>query len=307
MSEIKLMLGDCMVSLKELPDNSVDSIITDPPYHLTTVKRFGKENSAPAKYGKDGAFVRASKGFMNKEWDGGDISFQENTWKECLRVLKPGGHLLSFGGSRTYHRMAVAIEDAGFEIRDQLMWLYGNGFPKSHNIGKAIDKLEGNEREFVGEKKQRGSTKEVSCKQFNICKNPTEILTKGNSKFEGWGSALKPAHEPIVLARKPLSEKSIAENAAKWGTGGINIDDSRIETDDILGKKVNENDLGIAGWAMKDGRKTKTTNKLIGTFKDNSKGLGRFPANIMLDEEAGKLLDEQSKVGASKFFYTAKT
>ena len=138
---MKLILGDCTEELKKLPENSVDSIVTDPPYHLTSiVKRFGKENSAPAQFGSDGAFQRASKGFMGKEWDGGDIAFNTDMWKECLRVLKPGGHLLSFSGTRTYHRMVVAIEDAGFEVRDMIEWIYGSGFPKSHNIGKAVDK-----------------------------------------------------------------------------------------------------------------------------------------------------------------------
>lgn len=259
---IDLRLGDCIEVLKTLPDNSVDSIVTDPPYHLTSiVKRFGKENSAPAQFGTDGAFARASKGFMGKEWDGGDIAFRTEVWKECYRVLKPGGHLLSFGGSRTYHRMAVAIEDAGFEVRDQIMWVYGSGFPKSHNIGKAIDKM-------------------------GI-----------DNEWEGWGTALKPAHEPICMARKPLTEKSIAENVLKWGTGGINIDDCRIgyteedkeniNFDRPRVREKNEDwvyDLGIT-WENPDVKEYNTE--------------GRFPANIMFDEEAGKLLDEQSGVSKS--------
>ena len=174
--------GDCLEVMDTMNKCSLDSIVTDPPYHLTSiVKRFGKEDSAPAQFGTDGAFARASKGFMGKEWDGGDIAFQSDTWRKCYELLKPGGHLIAFSGSRTYHRMAVAIEDAGFEIRDQCIWLYGSGFPKSHNIG------------------------------------------------DGWGTALKPAHEPMVLARKPLSEKSVADNVMKHGTGAINIDGCRIE------------------------------------------------------------------------------
>ena len=130
----KVILGDCLEKLKELEDNSVDSIVTDPPYHLVSiVKRFGKENSAPAKFGTDGAFSRASKGFMGKDWDGVNeegigIAQKVELWKECLRVLKPGGHLLAFSGTRTYHRMASAIEDAGFEVRNQLCWAFGSGF-----------------------------------------------------------------------------------------------------------------------------------------------------------------------------------
>ena len=162
-----LLNGDCIEEMQKLIDDGVqvDSVVTDPPYHLTSiVKRFGKEDSAPAQFGTDGAYARASKGFMGKEWDGGDIAFRPETWELALKLLKPGGHLLAFSASRNYHRMAVAIEDAGFEIRDQMMWLYGSGFPKSMNVG------------------------------------------------DGWGSALKPAHEPIVMARKQLSEKSIKEN-----------------------------------------------------------------------------------------------
>jgi len=248
---IDLRLGDCIEVLKTLPDNSVDSIVTDPPYHLTSItKRFGKEGSAPAQFGTDGAFARASKGFMGKEWDGGDIAFRTDVWSECYRVLKPGGHLLSFGGSRTYHRMAVAIEDAGFEVRDQIMWIYGSGFPKSHNIGKKLE------------------------------------------DWKGWGTALKPAHEPICMARKPLSEKSIAENVLKHGTGGINIDDCRIGSE-LRTTPVHSEDV-------------KDDNTLFGLHKTIQHERvetteGRFPANIIFDEEAGKLLGEPSR-----FFYCPK-
>ena len=222
--------GDCLEVMETIDKCSVDSIVTDPPYHLTSiVERFGKEGSAPAQFGTDGAFARASKGFMGKEWDGGDIAFQSDTWRKCYELLKPGGHLIAFSGSRTYHRMAVAIEDAGFEIRDQCIWLYGSGFPKSHNIGKEVDKKMGNERVAVGERTR-------NVKPFNDdngwnSNNTTgdHIYTKGNSEWEGWGTALKPAHEPMVLARKPLSEKSVADNVMKHGTGAINIDGCRIE------------------------------------------------------------------------------
>ena len=213
----------------------VNSVVTDPPYHLTSiVKRFGKEDSAPAQFGTDGAYARASKGFMGKEWDGGDIAFRPETWELALKLLKPGGHLLAFSASRNYHRMAVAIEDAGFEIRDQMMWLYGSGFPKSHNVG------------------------------------------------DGWGSALKPAHEPIVMARKELSEKSIKDNVLKHGTGAINIDGCRIE-----GNEANGAERKTAN------RKSRSED---GVWTDNNSGMkqednhfadadprGRFPANVMHD------------------------
>ena len=203
---MKLILGDSVDKLKELEDNSVDSIVTDPPYGLS---------------------------FMGKKWDY-DVPSQE-IFEECLRVLKPGGYLLSFAGSRTYHRMAVRVEDAGFEIRDQIMWIYGSGFPKSMNIGIQVDKKLGNQREVVGEKvrgdvekaKENGAgyladpANRNNTKQFGY---GTQTITKGNSEWEGWGTALKPAHEPIVMARKPLSEKTVVNNVLEWGTGGINID-----------------------------------------------------------------------------------
>jgi DNA modification methylase len=141
MTGVRILIGDCLIRMKELPDNSVDSVVCDPPYHLTSiVKRFGSADAAPCKVGKTGAYARASKGFMGQTWDGGDVAFRPETWAEVLRVLKPGGHLVAFSGTRTYHRMAVAIEDAGFEIRDMIAWHYGSGFPKSHDISKAIDR-----------------------------------------------------------------------------------------------------------------------------------------------------------------------
>jgi site-specific DNA-methyltransferase (adenine-specific) len=229
-----LLNEDCLVAMQKLIDDGVqvDSVVTDPPYHLQSiVDRFGKEGSAPAQHGTDGAFARASKGFMGQEWDGGDIAFRKETWELALKLLKPGGHLLAFSASRNYHRMAVAIEDAGFEIRDQIMWLYGSGFPKSLNIGKVIDKKLGNVREKIPDKYAPRRNKNVS--KFNNIyggiKDKHDFVTKGNTEWEGWGTALKPAHEPIVMARKPLSEKSIADNILKHGTGGINIDGSRVE------------------------------------------------------------------------------
>jgi site-specific DNA-methyltransferase (adenine-specific) len=286
--KIDLRLGDCLEVLKTIQDNSIDSVVTDPPYHLTSiVKRFGKEDSAPAQFGTDGAYARASKGFMGKEWDGGDIAFRTDVWSECLRVLKPGGHLLAFSHSRTYHRMGVAIEDAGFEIRDQIMWIYGSGFPKSHNIGKAIDKIEGNDREVVGHNpNHRNTESDVIPLGFQGGRSDGTI-TKGNSDWEGWGTALKPAHEPIVMARKPLTEKSIAENVLKYGTGGINIDGSRIGSETI---EIN----GSGKKWRKNGAEIEYVKEPTGITNE-----GRFPANIIFDEEAGQLLDEQSGISKS--------
>ena len=198
-----LINSDCIKEMEKLINNGVqvDSIVTDPPYHLT---------------------------FMGKEWDGGDIAFRKETWELCFKLLKPGGHLLAFSGSRTYHRMAVAIEDAGFEIRDQMMWLYGSGFPKSLNIGKAVDKKQGNDRVAVGERTRNIKPFDDDNGWNSNNTTGNHIYTKGNSEWEGWGTALKPAHEPIVMARKPISEKSITDNVLKHRTGGINIDECRV-------------------------------------------------------------------------------
>lgn len=280
---IQLINGDCVEEIKKLQENSVDAIVTDPPYHLVSiVKRFGKADSAPAKFGTDGAFARASKGFMGKQWDGLDengIGIAQNVelWKECLRVLKPGGHLLAFSGTRTYHRMASAIEDAGFEVRDMIEWVYGSGFPKSLNVGKAVDKLQGNEREIIGEHPYANRGTAQSKQSVNLSGSPerSQFLDKGTSEWEGWGTALKPAHEPICMARKPLSEKTVAENCLKWGTGGINIEESKVGTE-ITKTTIKDfsqahgNQFGKAG----------ITYPTEG-YKENTPG--RFPANLLHD------------------------
>jgi site-specific DNA-methyltransferase (adenine-specific) len=256
---IDLRLGDCIDVLKTLEDNSVDSIVTDPPYGLS---------------------------FMNKKWDYDVPSV--DIWKECLRVLKPGGHLLSFGGSRTYHRMAVAIEDAGFEVRDQIMWIYGSGFPKSHNIGKAIDKIQGKEVPTGKGFNVAGQGIGLNQNKELRSDHPNYVKPSYDNDWEGWGTALKPAHEPICMARKPLSEKSISENVLKHGTGGINIDGSRI------GSEVRQNQQ--KNFANGNGGVYRESNSSKDEFVDAE---GRFPANIMFDEEAGKILDEQSGVSKS--------
>jgi len=228
---------------------------------------------------------------MAKKWDYDFPSVE--FWKEVYRVLKPGGHILSFGGTRTYHRMVVNIEDAGFEIRDQIMWLYGSGFPKSHNIGKAVDKFEGNEREVIMKnpyadgsiRKATGNVGKDDNVEFLASyelENGLRKDTKGTSPFEGWGTALKPANEPICVARKPLSEKSVAENVLRWGTGGINIDGCRIGNESIT----------------TTANKGPGDNGIYGNYKGMEEATheGRFPANIILDEIAGELLDEQSGI-----------
>ena len=292
-----LLNGDCIEEMQKLIDDGVqvDSVVTDPPYHLTSiVKRFGKEDSAPAQFGTDGAYARASKGFMGKEWDGGDIAFRPETWELALKLLKPGGHLLAFSASRNYHRMAVAIEDAGFEIRDQMMWLYGSGFPKSQNIGKAVDKRMGADREVVGKGKPMSSLGVMHDDNWQSDNDYNE--TKGNSEWEGWGSALKPAHEPIVMARKPLSEKSIVDNVLKHGTGGININASRVQYAD-------ENDrsgwhkTGGGGKGYQDTDTFKIRKITPEEIQERTKD-GRFPANVMHDG---------LQTEWARFFYCPKT
>jgi DNA modification methylase len=299
--------GDCLDVLKQLADNSVDSVVTDPPYGLN---------------------------FMNKHWDY-DVPSVE-IWKEVLRVLKPGGHLLSFGGTRTYHRMVVNIEDAGFEIRDQIQWIYGSGFPKSLNVGVAVDKLGGQSLSWfidyilkfanakgISRKEltmlfpskngnptgwlwNKEHTQGITVEQFNKIKDFLQLpfdnieetkrevigrgkagltvgtianfsgekefnLTKGTSEWEGWGTALKPANEPICLARKPISEKTVAENVLKWGTGGINIDGCRVGTEEKW-TRYNENR-----------GKTFHGNNYDERGNTESNPNGRFPANIIHD------------------------
>ena len=248
--------GDCLQVMQTLPDNCVDSVVTDPPYNLVSInKRWSGKNvkKTPAMKTKEGSvWARKAGGFMGKAWDGTGISFKVELWKEALRVLKHGGHLLSFGGTRTYHRMACAIEDAGFEIRDMIAWVYSSGFPKSLNIGKKI------------------------------------------KKYKGWGTAFKPALEPICVSRKPLSEKTVAKNVLKWGIGGINIDGCRVEAN------LEKEDLA-RGRKSNGGAIFGSTNKKV-KIKANS--LGRFPANLIHDGSDEVVSGFPNKT--SRFFYCAK-
>jgi site-specific DNA-methyltransferase (adenine-specific) len=344
----KILCGDSLEVLKDFEDNYFDSVVTDPPYGIS---------------------------FMSKSWDY-DVP-QVELWKEVYRVLKPGGHILSFAGSRTYHRMAVNIEDAGFEIRDMLGWLYGSGFPKSHNIGKAVDKLDAKElrikrkikftkwlkstgvtvndlnkelrkNNLITEKSSGAShfldiksqpaipTLEMfNCFKHLIPKPPKEIMnlilertvesenfknrevvgkktsgigtafgegewksgkaeevditipkTEQAKQWEGWGTALKPAHEPIVMARKPFNT-SVAENVLTHGTGGINIDECRVGTEKLKKQKAGQSKIG-----------TFERKNMITPDRE-----GRFPANIIHDgsEEVLEVFEE-----SSRFFYCAK-
>jgi site-specific DNA-methyltransferase (adenine-specific) len=240
---------------------------------------------------------------MGKKWDY-DVPSVE-LWNECYRVLKPGGYLLSFGSSRTYHRMAVKVEDAGFEIRDQIMWVYGSGFPKSHNIGKAVDKINGTQREVIGKNPNHRKSSALYELGFQGGMGNGHI-TKGFNEWEGFGTALKPAHEPIVMARKPF-KGSVAKNVLKWTTGGINIDDCRIEFEETKNPATNplyrqENDYKMP-------KKGEESNGVVSftSSKNKISSLGRFPANIIFDDEAGEILDEQSGITSQGHWSKTKT
>jgi len=356
---IQLLLGDCRDRLKELPNNSIDSIVTDPPYEL---------------------------GFMGKSWDASGVAYDVMVWQECLRVLKPGGHLLSFGGSRTYHRMACAIEDAGFQIRDQIMWVYGSGFPKSLNISKSIDKMDAKDEQqarryrFTAWVRSTGVTAkqidqvtqtmmgshytthptqpsvmtrehleacrhllgdiprwvEIECdirsvesKNFasrevvgqrdvpvghafagevyggdssNKTVTVTAPATAEAKEWDGWGTALKPAHEPIVLARKPL-DGTVANNVLKHGVGGINIDGCRVG-DEII-KTTGGRSVAITG--------DERVGAALGMYGEstplNTEHQGRFPANFIHDgsDEVVELFpSDKPNQSAARFFYCAK-
>jgi DNA modification methylase len=324
---MKLINADCIAAMKEMHSNSVDSIVTDPPYEL---------------------------GFMGKSWDASGIAFNIEVWKEALRILKPGGHLIAFSGSRTYHRMAVAIEDAGFQIRDQIMWVYGSGFPKSHNISKAIDKNNGEtgrllkftnwmrttglkakqldeatgtnmgghylttasqpaiptvllwqkirpliadvpewvdelvqrieaEREVIGTKPSSlGGTvaagerdQEIIDYHKNKIVDITAPATPAAQQWDGWGTALKPAHEPMVLARKPL-EGTVANNVMTWGVGGLNIDGTRVGYQEGEVDFTKQQNQTATATVKMGGAKPGDS---IQMFKEN----GRFPANFIHD------------------------
>lgn len=270
---VVLHAGDCREVLAGLADASIDSVVTDPPYALVSIqKRFGKPGSAATKDGD--VYARASSGFMGKEWDTGETAFAVEFWAQVLRVLKPGGHVVAFSGTRTYHRLACAIEDAGFEIRDQLAWCYGTGFPKSMDVSKALDKA-------AGVWRGRAKSANGSMAGPNYDRTPKgEPVTPAAEYWQGWGTALKPAWEPIVLARKPL-DGTVAETVVQHGTGALNIDGCRVHADDAQG----------GAYTIKRFKPGATLDKEGGTWKPEGDGPlyqgemkpGRWPANIVHD------------------------
>lgn len=259
--------GDCLIEMMRMEPNSIDFIITDPPYGLH---------------------------FMGKDWDGKVPSV--DIWQEALRVAKPGAMLAAFGGSRTHHHLMIALEKAGWEIRDVVMFLYGSGFPKSLNIGKAIDKAKGEIREVIGRKEGERYKYEFKSdfneenKTSRLGRGDAGILTAPSSDlaktFDGFGTALKPAYEPIIIAMKPL-DGTFAQNAEKWGVAGINVDESRIPSELPEGR------------LRHGGGKHSEHIKQLNPDARNEIPSGRWPANVILDEEAGAMLDEQSGISKS--------
>ncbi|MCL8385549.1 DNA methyltransferase [Xanthobacter aminoxidans] len=317
---VTLHCGDSRDVLRAIPDASIHAVVTDPPYALVSIrKRFGGANAAPAQQGRDGAYARASAGFMGQQWDTGETAFAVEFWAEVLRVLKPGGHVVAFGGTRTDHRLKCAIEDAGFEVRDTLLelmsldpilrdfvnslsdaqlgafmrvmdlmgfeglraWVYGTGFPKSHDAAKCIDKALGAAGEVVpagapvrrirpgADQHKDGSWEKLTDRTYQ-----PGAYVPGSAEAEawqGWGTAVKPAWEPIILARKPL-EGSVAANVLAHGTGALNIDGCRIEGESTRRvKRGGANDFPHEDDAW------------VPRSVEVGSDLGRFPANIVHD------------------------
>jgi len=269
-----LHLGDCRTVLATLDDASIDAIVCDPPYEL---------------------------GFMGKAWDNSGIAYDVTVWRQCLRVLKPGGHLVAFGGSRTYHRLAVAIEDAGFEIRDQIQWIYGSGFPKSLDVSKAMDKQAGAVREKrwkpITPHRTTGALEhrpwiDKAQRDGGIFVDNETPATDLAKQWQGWGTALKPAHEPAVLARKPL-RGTVADNVTAWGVGALNIDGTRVGT--------HQTTTTIKDLSEAHGNQFGKTGIQYPKIGEKLNSPGRWPANVIFDEEASLLLGEPSR-----FFFVAK-
>lgn len=295
----RILHGDCFERMRELPDNSVDSVVTDPPYGIRFMGRAwdgediinrAKQRAGQAQpMGKNGlprinprVSMAESAGTYDFRHDA-MRKFQEWTsdWAaEAFRVLKPGGHILVFASPRTYHRMACGVEDAGFEVRDSLMWLFAEGFPKSRNISKAIDTEAGVERKVIGNhpspaaNKAGGKSLRMSTEGMPSTAVLTAPATESAKQWDGWGTALKPAHEPVLMARKPV-EGTVAANVLKYGTGAINVDGCRIPTTDTIPTTDNQNITGGAYKSDNSGREK------VSTFVQHDNG--RWPANILLD------------------------
>jgi site-specific DNA-methyltransferase (adenine-specific) len=277
----KIHQGDNRQILKTLPDNSIDAIVTDPPYGID---------------------------FLGKSWDADTGALE--TYQECLRVLKPGGHILAFSAARTYHHLAITLEQAGFEIRDQIMWIYSSGFPKSQDIGKSIDRSAGKTDPNYGTTNNNGTAGGINLsftedhiggsRRCNKCKKDVaaqydckedecglkyNAQTAKGKQWQGWGTQLKPAHEPICLARKPLKQ-SIAKNCQEWGVGALNIDATRV------GEPISY----TSKCAFSNNSSLETENETVSDFEEDVTVAGRFPSNVL-----GEITEEYQK-----YFYCPK-
>lgn len=296
-SDYPLILhGDCVEEMRQLPEASVHAVVTDPPYGINFM---GKAWDAPGgmlgqmatgdeqrgAYAYGGSY---SRGYADN--DNAAFGAWCETWlTECLRVLKPGGHLLAFGGTRTWHRLAVAVEDAGFEIRDSMAWLYGSGFPKSLDVSKAIDRAAG----ALAHESKRFIVAGQTGKLINPPTKgyvPPAPATDAAKQWQGWGTALKPAFEPIVVARKPLTG-TVAANVLEHGTGALNVDGCRIGSDEDTRRNARGGDNGLGGTGTFQIRERRA--------EDMPETSGRWPANVILDEHTAAIVDEQSGVSTS--------
>jgi len=276
-----IIQGDAHEVLKGIPADYFDSCVTDPPYEL---------------------------GFMGKAWDSSGVAYSVDLWREVLRVLKPGAHLLSFGSSRTHHRLFCAIEDAGFEIRDTVCWLYGSGFPKSLDISKAIDKAAGAEREKIRYSPRPASSGTMAgssdtrpwiekSREAGYHEVAGDVpATDAARQWQGWGTALKPAHEPICVARKPF-KGTVASNVLQHGTGGLNIDGGRVEAEPWQRSTTHKDDF--KGGKLHSGKEKKTYQ----VEPKNGNANGRFPANVIHDgsEEVVRLFPETESNSGTPF------
>lgn len=294
---VTLHRGDCLDVLRGLDDNSVDAVVTDPPYGLSNTKPSQVADVLAAWVQGDTEAVPAKRGgFMGKDWD----SFipPPAVWAECLRVLKPGGHMLVFAGARTQDLMGLSIRLAGFELRDTLGWIYGSGFPKSMDVSKAIDKAAGAERRVVGhavygEGHVQRSSESIGYHGSDPAMDTRPLTTPATpeaQRWSGWGTALKPAIEPIILARKPL-DGTVAANVLAHGVGGLNIDASRVGTS---GGGTHCNNRDADGKCLGHGDAGKSQSVATFHADESAEPAGRFPANVLLDEHAAKEMDEQS-------------
>ena len=320
---VAIFHADCKDVMARFRENSVDAIVTDPPYDLLSTSRggSGRSNEPDNPHGRHGS---RGGGFMGLAWDATGVAFDPKTWGILGRTMKPGAHLVAFGGERTYHRLACAVEDAGFEVRFMLLWLHGQGFPKSLDVGKAMDRAAGAKRAVLGQgpfasrRPMADHDKQGITFADDSYVRPaghviTSPATNAASQWDGWGTALKPAATPILLARKPLSEPTVAANVLRWGTGALNIDGCRIIWDGDAPS------IGTPGWGGPQKKLTvapTTCGDTVSRIPPSPRG--RWPANLILDEEAARMLDEESgeltsgrtpaegSGGASRFFYTAK-